>query len=190
MRSLELQRYGRNKSTQINKAYIESGEYRRKFNQITDDANLARLLYTKAKEMLYHRSGTEYEDMYWIDANECSIIVSATNEIEKEKVIYTPGILTAIAGNNSVIAMHNHPHSMPPSLEDFNSYNSHGYIDGIIICHNGKIFRYSSACILSTLLYDIYYAEYYSKEQSEYAAQLYALNELRRNYKIVYEEVL
>lgn len=33
--SLEFQRYGRNKDTLINNTYIDSGEYRNKFNGIT-----------------------------------------------------------------------------------------------------------------------------------------------------------
>ena len=65
---LELQRYGRNKSTLVDSKYISSGEYRKKFDKITNNTELSRLLYSKAKEMLMHRSGTLYEDMYWIDA--------------------------------------------------------------------------------------------------------------------------
>ena len=63
---LEFQRYGRNKSTLVNSKYISSGEYRKKFDKITNNADLSRLLYSKAKEMLIHRSGTLYEDMYWM----------------------------------------------------------------------------------------------------------------------------
>lgn len=65
---LESQRYGRNKSTTINHTYINSGEYRKKFDKITDNLHLNRLMYTKAKEMLEHRSGTRYEDMCWFDS--------------------------------------------------------------------------------------------------------------------------
>ena len=39
---LELQRYGRNKSTLVNKIYINSGEYRKKFDMITDDIEMNR----------------------------------------------------------------------------------------------------------------------------------------------------
>ena len=63
----EDQRYGRDKSTVVNKTYIESGEFRRKFDSVVDDPKIARILYPIAKEMLFHRSGTQTEDMYWID---------------------------------------------------------------------------------------------------------------------------
>ena len=64
---LENQRYGRNKGTVVNHTYIESGVYRNKFDKITHNKNMSRILYSKAKEMLEHRSGTLFEDMYWID---------------------------------------------------------------------------------------------------------------------------
>lgn len=56
--SKEEQRYGRNKDTAINHAYISSGEYRKKFDQISDNKKLNKLLYQLAKTMLEHRSGT------------------------------------------------------------------------------------------------------------------------------------
>lgn len=58
IREDEEQRYGRNKPTQINHAYINSGEYRRKFDNLTDSKVINKLIYKNAKEMLFHRSGT------------------------------------------------------------------------------------------------------------------------------------
>lgn len=49
--TLEYQRYGRNKDTLVNKSYIESGEYRRKFDNITDNPDVNRTLYQCAKEV-------------------------------------------------------------------------------------------------------------------------------------------
>ena len=63
----EKQRYGRNKETIINHSFINSGEYRKKFDEISDDKELNRKIYQIAKKMLMHRSGTLLEDMYWID---------------------------------------------------------------------------------------------------------------------------
>lgn len=57
------QRYGRNKDTLVNKTCIDSGEYRRKFDKLTENSEVNRVIYVKAKEMLIHRSGTSLEDM-------------------------------------------------------------------------------------------------------------------------------
>ena len=63
----ETQRVGRNKETLVDSTYIASNEYRRKMDLITESSELNRLIYQKVKEMLIHRSGTEFEDMYWFD---------------------------------------------------------------------------------------------------------------------------
>ena len=49
---MEVQRYGRDKSTLINHTYINSGTYKRKFDLIANDKELSRLLYKVAKQML------------------------------------------------------------------------------------------------------------------------------------------
>lgn len=48
--SIERQRYGRNKDTTINHTYINSGEYRNKFDRISNDSELNRLVYQIAKK--------------------------------------------------------------------------------------------------------------------------------------------
>ncbi len=63
--AMEDQRYGRDKSSLVNKTYIDGGDYRNKFDKITDNPEIARILYYLSKEMLLHRSGTQTEDMYW-----------------------------------------------------------------------------------------------------------------------------
>ena len=87
----ERQRYGRNKNTVVNQTYIASGEYRRKFDQITSDKQVNRLIYKVSKEMLLHRSGTEYEDMYWIDAKTGSVIYAQKEERRKLGIVHTRG---------------------------------------------------------------------------------------------------
>lgn len=85
--ALENQRYGRNKSTTINNAYIESGEYRRKFDNMTDNSEVNRSLYNCAKTALKHRSGTAYEDMYWIDSVTGRILLSVTDSTDERAII-------------------------------------------------------------------------------------------------------
>ena len=79
----EEQRTGRNKETSINHTYIEGGEFRKKFDSISDDKELNKLIYTLAKQMLIHRSGTLYEDMYWDGYNDYEAQIKAINELQK-----------------------------------------------------------------------------------------------------------
>ena len=86
--ALEYQRYGRNKNTLVNKTYIEGGEYRRKFDNICDDPAVNKTLYDKAKESLKHRSGTLYEDMYWLDSKSGKIVAYEIDSSSEQKIVY------------------------------------------------------------------------------------------------------
>ena len=191
--SLEYQRYGRNKDTVINHTYINGGEYRRKFDKITDNKDVNRVLYQKAKEMLVHRSGTLYEDMYWIDADTGKVVASALNEKEKSKIIYSDKLKKtlkkALNDKTDVIAMHTHPQSMPPSIADFNSSSMNDYLINLVICHDGKIFRYASEETVSEKLYNMYISEFVDSGCTEYEAQIRTLEKLSKSYKINFKEV-
>jgi hypothetical protein len=84
--TFESQRYGRNKKTQIDKSYINSGNYRRKFDGISNNPELNKKLYELSKEMLQHRSGTLYEDMYWLNPDTSEIIAYEVNGLIEEEV--------------------------------------------------------------------------------------------------------
>jgi hypothetical protein len=187
--SLEYQRYGRNKETTINHTYINSGEYRNKFDEITDNIVVNRVLYAKVKEVLNHRSGTKYEDMYWIDGTTGEIVASALNEQMERGIQYTDTILDAISGKTNLIAFHNHPSSMPPSIADFNSMLAHGYEVAFIVCHDGKIIQYVSKEEVNERLYLLYIQEYVNYGYSEYDSQWKALEKLKENYDIDFWEV-
>jgi hypothetical protein len=186
---LEYQRYGRNKETTINHTYINSGEYRNKFDRITDNSGVNRILYTKAKEVLNHRSGTKYEDMYWIDGTTGEIVASALNEQMESGIQYTDTILNAISGKNNLIAFHNHPSSMPPSIADFNSVLAHKYEVAFIVCHDGRIIQYTSKEKVNERLYLMYIQKYITDGYGEYEAQWKALERLKENYNIDFWEV-
>ena len=189
--ALENQRYGRNKSTLINSAYIESGEYRRKFDNLTPNAEVNRVLYSKAKEMLKHRSGTLFEDMYWIDGDTGKIIAREINSETERGIFYSDSTKKAVTThkNNNLIAIHNHPGSMPPSAADLNSCHRNGYNVGYVVCHNGQLFGYKSDENINPRLYDIYIKRFINDGNSEFEAQVKALNRLKENHYIDVWEV-
>lgn len=187
--ALEYQRYGRNKDTLINKAYIDSGEYRRKFDNITDNPEVNKTLYNCAKTALKHRSGTEFEDMYWIDSNSGKIVAQEISSSDKRAIIYSDKTRKAVQNNNGLLALHTHPSSMPPSAADFNSCLRNKYKIGYVMCHNGKIFAYTSEQEISEGLYSLYIEEFLSDGKSEYDAQILTLRKLKINYAINFWEV-
>ena len=189
--ALEYQRYGRNKNTLVNKTYIEGGEYRRKFDNICDDSAVNKTLYDKAKESLRHRSGTLYEDMYWVDSESGKIVAYEIDSSSEQEIVYseTTKKIVSSYSKGRLVAMHTHPSSMPPSIADFNSCFRNGYKSGVVACHNGKVFVYTSEQEVSEDLYSLYVSSYISDGNSEYDAQLKALDKLRENHMIDFAEV-
>ncbi len=187
--SLEYQRYGRNKNTLINSTYINSGEYRNKFDKITDNKKVNRVLYSKAKEVLEHRSGTMLEDMYWVDGDTGNIVLSALDEKTEGMIYYTDSIKKAIKGKDNLITLHSHPNSMPPSIADFNSAYNHKYRLGMVICHNGRVFCYYSNQKIEAKLYDIYVGQFINEGLTEFEAQIKTLKILSTSYDIDFWEV-
>lgn len=187
--SLEYQRYGRNKQTLINSTYINSGEYRNKFDKITDNKDVSRVLYSKAKEMLNHRSGTLIEDMYWIDGDTGKVVASILNETIESGILYTAQVKNAIQGKNNIISLHTHPSSMPPSIEDINSAFSNGYMLGLAICHDGTVYAYTSQEHVRAKIYDLYVQGFMETLRNEKEAQLKALEKLKKSFKINFWEV-
>lgn len=187
--SKEEQRYGRNKETLVNHTYIESGEYRKKFDQISDNAELNKLLYQLAKKMLIHRSGTLFEDMYWIDPDTLEVVASETNCELEQRVVYSKSTVKAIRKKNGLITIHSHPHSFPPSLEDFNSNYKNKNSDGIVCCHDGKVYKYRSNEMVQKEMSDFYFRKYYAIVNDENEAQKQMWEEMMKRCKIYLEEV-
>lgn len=185
----EIQREGRNKETLVDSAYISGGEYKRKIDMITNSSDMNRIIYQKAKEMLEHRSGTPFEDMYWFDMESKEIICSKLDELNRLEVRHTKAIEKKLKNCNNILAVHTHPHSMPPSVEDFNCFVKSGYKMGIVLCHDGTIYRYFAFKEIDKILMEGYLRKFYDETHDVKMAQIEALNIFMNMGEIFYEEV-
>ncbi len=185
----EVQRYGRNRKTIINHSYIDSGEYRNKFDQISDDKDLNRKVYQIAKKMLKHRSGTLFEDMYWLDINTLEVVASETKQKVESKIKYSKRTRKIISKNKNLLAIHTHPNSMPPSMNDFNSALKNKYKICIICCHDGKLYIYNSKKHIVDFFYKGTIAKYKKIGCDDFESQIRALSEFQGNGDISFKEV-
>lgn len=185
----EEQRSGRNKETQINHTYINSGGYKRKFDLISDNKELSRLLYKIAKEMLVHRSGTTFEDMYWIDLNTLSVVAKETTISVPKRITYSDATEKAIKKYDNLLTIHTHPDSFPPSIDDFNSNFDHKYEIGLIVCHDGRVYMYSANERINENYYKLVVEDYIKKGYNEDEAQAKAICEIQNNFDINFREV-
>lgn len=85
--------------------------------------------------------------------------------------------------------MHSHPNSFPPSINDLNSNYYNHYDIGIIICHDGKVFIYSSKEEINEDYYTLIVEKYLKCGYNEYEAQICALKELQSKFEIQVKEV-
>ena len=189
MRELEQQRKGRNKNTIIDYNYISSNRYRKKFDYISNDKKLNKLLYKIAKKMLLHRSGTEYEDMYWIDLINGKIVCKITDSKYKKKILYTTTIKKMIKKSENLLTIHTPPDSFPPSIDDINSNYDHNYEIGIVICHDGRVYMYSAEERINVNYYKLTVEDYLKNGYNEDTAQIEALKEMQKKFSIYFKEV-
>ena len=139
--------------------------------------------------MLIHRSGTEFEDMYWIDLDEIRVIAEETNSLVKKRIIYSNKIIKKIQSYKNIITIHSHPDSFPPSIADFNSNYDHNYVVGIVACHNGKLYMYSANERINEDYYKLVVEGFLKIGYNEEEAQIKALENLQINFDIKFKEV-
>lgn len=189
-KEIEEQRYGRSKNTAINYGYICSGSYRKKFDSISDNPQLNRLLYKLAKKILMHRSGTNYEDMYWIDLDKIEVVSEEISSDVEEMIIYTQKTEQVIKKYDHLLTIHSHPKSFPPSVADLNANYRNQYLLGIVICHDGKIFTYKANEELSESYFNLRVADHLRRGYNEFEAQKRTLEEICTKFDVEFQEVV
>ena len=123
-----------------------------------------------------------------IDAESGEIIAAALNENNIKRIDYNKALLKKIE-NRNLITVHTHPHSFPPSINDFNSAFKHGYNLCLVICHDGKVFKYGAYEECYEDLYLIKLASFIQDGYNDYEAQVMTLNYMALFFNIWFEEV-
>ena len=129
--------------TVVNKKMLKSSQYRRKFENVSEDTKLNRTTWKVSQRMLEHRSGSRYEDLAFIDSISGSIVNESYDAESKAKPSKAMLKMLKDADHGTIIAIHNHPGSSVPSIPDLRTCIQRGYKKGIIACHDGKVYIYS-----------------------------------------------
>ena len=178
-----------NNPTTVNQSVIGSAEYRAKFNGITDSTEGDAAICKKAKDILSHRNNTYFEDMYLFDSNG-NVVGAQTHSDTIQEVVYNKSLNDAIKKHSpkSLISLHNHPESKPPSGADLCSCGRRKYKKGVICCHNGDIFIYQSGNKPFTAkLFDDTVDKYKKRGYNEVGAYERALQQFSKDYGIKWE---
>lgn len=123
---------------------VYSPDYRRHFNEFGENSNITSVMCEQSQSMLTHRTGTKYEDMAFIDSRNGRCKVQKGYNVENEvKPTKAMKEMVNESPPYTIIAIHNHPGSTVPSIQDLNSCYDKKYKYGVIACHNGNAYRYT-----------------------------------------------
>lgn len=177
---LEDSHKGINRKNQINRSVINSASYRRKFDALDENIKITRKIYSESKAMLKHRNGTEFEDLAFINALTGEVRVSK-HENTVRSVSPTAEMVKMLKGSEdgTIIAIHNHPGSSVPSIGDLNVAFQRKYKYGIVVAHDGTVFRYQVNGPVDPQTYNSFVVKLDKKGYNEDTLKVFA-NELAR----------
>lgn len=173
--------------------YINSAAYKKKFDEISDNADLNSAIYKRCKAAVTHQSGDYFEDLSVVSHS--GELIGATSGQVPNETFYTDTLTEKIKKHpaNSLVVVHNHGTNTPPSGADLVSAGHKKYDFGIVACNDGKVYLYDvkNASPFTTTMFDktvdkYRLAPYNMGEVEAYEA---ALTQFEKDYGIHWREL-
>lgn len=126
----------------VDRQMLELSAYRRHIDNLGENPQTSRMIYQAIKNTLTQRSGTQYENLTYINPT-TNDSLTRSDYNEKSKCMPSKAMKSMLrSAPGEIIAIHNHPSSSVPSIADINAAWNGQYKYGLIACHNGNIFKY------------------------------------------------
>ena len=124
--------------------YINSEPYRAKFDSVSDNPALNQSIYKYCKAAVTHQSGDYYEDLSILRIDG-SLYAQTSGRVENT-TYYPEDLKLKVLKEKpySLVSVHNHGTNVPPSGADFGSSGEKRYAFGIVACHDGTVYKYST----------------------------------------------
>lgn len=146
--------FGKAKSIYVDDKTIQNQDYRNHFRGLTGNSEVDDRVCNYSRQILQHRSGTYQEDLILLDADTGKHILSIDTGGKDNSVTYDERAEAAIRKAHEkgqrILAIHNHPNSLPPTLDDGVSAYNRGYDMGVVVCHDGTVYTYTPSNISLT----------------------------------------
>lgn len=177
-------------SNSINLDYINSEAYANKFKKISKDNELNNLIYNKSIELLRNNNNSDTEGLCIITVPNKQVLLNVRGERDALGVELSKKQSSIVKNcKMEMVGIHNHPTNLLPNGSDFTAA---GYKYGIVVTHDGRIYKYSvgNRPFLPALL-DSRIDKYCAKEYNLNTREAYekALNEFRKEYGISWQEI-
>ena len=165
----------------------------KKFNKLTGNSRVNDAIRRYSQASLIHRNRTDGEDLYIIDSKTGKLLLRKISSTQSMEVAVDfkkiENIRKKYAG---AIGIHNHPSNILLTGSDFAAAGYRKYSFGIVVTHDGRLFKYSCGKkpFLGYLLdnrIEKYQKSEYNLNKEE--AHIKALNEFRQEYGITWEEI-
>lgn len=153
---------GIDRTLQISRKYIQSRIFDDRFKKLGEDREITKIISAKAKQILNHRSGTEFEDLVFIDSKTGDTL--SRHDFDVPRKVHPSKRMMKFLKNSeprTIIAIHNHPGGSIPSFSDFMVAKDRKYKYGIVVGHDGSIFKYSvkEDSVLDKVVYNSFVAK-------------------------------
>lgn len=101
-------------------------------------------IYKYCKAAVTHQSGDYYEDLSILRMD--GSLVGQTSSKVRNETQYSRTLNAAVksAEPYTLVSLHNHGTNIPPSGADFGSAGEKKYAFGIVACHDGTVYKYST----------------------------------------------
>lgn len=121
---------------------VGTDDYNTRMKRVGESEKIANIMLYQSRKTLWRRNGTPFEDLIYIDPESGEYL--AQRLIDKAgEVVPTEEMKAMVEGKpRKIIAIHNHPHNMLPSLSDLQNAKRYKY--SIIVCHDGTIIKFST----------------------------------------------
>lgn len=175
----------------VNWELVNSPEYKKKFSSITNSEQVNNTLYKKAIDILKDKSGTEYETLHLIDLDTGKVVATSAHTKVPQTVSPNKEVLKAVrkARPRTLVGIHNHPNSLPPSGSDFSTAKNREYYVGVVACHNGDVWVYKARKPVTSYIFDMKVANYKNEGYTDLEAYEKAMRKIGKDYGLEWRKL-
>ena len=168
-------------TNEVDLDYIKSVDYRKKFSKLTSNSKVNDAIRNQSTSILTKFKGTDTERMVIVDGETGKIIFDKIGLKDALGVFLNEDEVSFVKKyKGKKIAIHNHPTNILPTGSDFVSAGYREYDFGLVLTHDGKVFKYAPGNIPFT-------AGAFDKRIDKYKGIPYNLNEIEAHKKVLNE---
>ena len=127
---------------------VQSEKFTHKFDNLSGSGKANKAVCTRARWALNNRDGVKTEEIYAVDMRTGTEIARITDQHfprgVKRTSQFNKALKAAEKNGAEIMFIHNHPGGSPPSISDLNALLATPRAQGLVVGHDGSVYRYSA----------------------------------------------